>query len=198
MYSAEKLVEKIVAEGLTADIGAVSDCIRELKIDAVYENSDGLLFFDDFAYEKIKESLKAKQEPLQEVSELALLHNQTAQEIENLISEPADELIERQNSEMSTFKLDVTQETLATIAKAMAEKITINMIKYLEEGDIAGLASALGKSQYENQILRAKAKRLQEENKKLRDTLIEKDGELKSFEPFLGGLYKRKKQTGKK
>lgn len=94
---------------------------------------------------------------------------------------------------LSSFKLDVTQQTLTTIARTMAEKITVNMINFLKEGDMAGLAVKLGRCERENQILKIKTTKLVEENKKLRESLASKENELTKFKPFFGGLYTKNK-----
>ena len=143
------------------------------------------------------------------VHDLAVLHEQTMQEYATDVNTEA-----HNNETLPALKLDVTQQTLSTIAATMAEKITLKMVDYFKNNDFAGIAVKLGKYMEENNLLKSKIKKtltegkkivdenkkLSENNKKLllevkklKTAILQQEKELKSFKPFLGNLYKKLK-----
>ena len=67
MFNKEKIIELITQDGLFIDNFILEAFIKNWKIDPIYEDENGVEYFDEMTVEKIKEGISRKNEPKCEI-----------------------------------------------------------------------------------------------------------------------------------
>lgn len=62
MFNKEKIIEILNSEDLFIDNFILEAFIKNWKIEPIYEDADGIEFFDEMAVEKIRSGIKNKQD----------------------------------------------------------------------------------------------------------------------------------------
>jgi len=86
-------------------------------------------------------------------------------------------------------KVDVSEETINTIARSMAKKIAKHVAQICSSD--AKASAKLSDVQEKNKKMEQKIKELEEQNKKLKLLLIESNKNLNSYKPSILGFYKK-------
>lgn len=60
MFNKEKIIELITQDGLFIDNFILEAFIKNWKIDPIYEDENGVEYFDEMTVEKIKEGISGK------------------------------------------------------------------------------------------------------------------------------------------
>ena len=185
MFNRESILKNLNAENYYIDNHSLDLFLEDWKIESIYEDEDGLEFYDDLALEKIKKgiSLKAQgysdeqiitklsrmeakvektDEPVKPVQPVIL--SDSADENENtagmiIKEETAPEIIPQGKS----FTLDVSSQTLQMLAEAVAKKISDD----ITNSDMATRLIEAGGYKRDNEILAKQVKELLEHNKEL-------------------------------
>lgn len=137
------------------------------------QSPDSETDFDDISL--LSESLEAQEKFKEYV--ISELQRKNADFNPNVVS---------QNNE---FKLDISERTIAMVAKTMAKKIAKNLNNIFSAD--AKSSAELGAIKEEYKKLEARNNELEKENKKLRLLLSENKKYLNSFKPSIFGLYKK-------
>ncbi len=185
MFNRESILKNLNAENYYIDNHSLDLFLEDWKIESIYEDEDGLEFYDDLALEKIKKgiSLKAQgysddqiiaklsrmeakveknEEPVKPIQPVIL--NDTTNENHNsteitLKEEASPEIIPQGKS----FTLDVSSQTLQMLAEAVAKKISDD----ITNSDMATRLIEAGGYKRDNEILAKQVKELLEHNKEL-------------------------------
>ena len=166
--------------------------LEDWKIESIYEDEDGLEFYDDLALEKIKKgiSLKAQgysdeqiitklsrmeakvektPEPAQPVQPI-MVSDLLNQQNENTEEENASTEVLVQDEKQpevipqgKSFTLDVSSQTLQMLAEAVAKKISDD----ITNSDMVNRLVEAGGYKRDNEILAKQVKELLEHNKEL-------------------------------
>lgn len=186
MFNRETILKNLNTENYYIDNHSLDLFLEDWKIESIYEDEDGLEFYDDLALEKIKKgiSLKAQgysdeqiiaklsrmeakieknEEPAKPVQPLIvsdLLEENTAASTDVAVKEETQTEIIPQGK---SFTLDVSSQTLQMLAEAVAKKISDD----ITNSDMATRLIEAGGYKRDNEILAKQVHELLEHNKEL-------------------------------
>lgn len=199
MYNKKDIVKSLNEFNYFIDESTLSSFIKNWKIDAIYEDEDGVEFFDNLAIAKLKKGISLKSqgftneqityhvnkllpEKMGKEEKRAKKEVKEQEEKQEVLAIPAEE--STIGGELKNVTIDVTSKTLQMLADAVAEKITAEfknssfVTQLLEDG-------ALKK---DNEVLSKQIEELTEDNKKLAKRVEEleksKKNSLINFEYF--------------
>jgi len=208
MFNRETILKSLNTENYYIDRHSLDLFLQDWRIESIYEDEDGLEFYDELALEKIKRgiSLKAQgftdeqiiaklskiearvekyDEPPKPVTPVILDEN--GDEIEGKLEEVSKSLAVQEVTEQfknepipqgKSFTLDVSSQTLQMLAEAVAQKISDDITK----SDVASKLIEAGGYKRDNEILAQQVKELIEHNKELAQRIEQLESqESKSF-----------------
>lgn len=190
MFNRESILKSLNTENYYIDKHSLDLFLEDWKIESIYEDEDGLEFYDDLALEKIKKgiSLKAQgysdeqiitklgrmeakvektPEPAQPVQPIMVSDLLNKQE-ENADGESTDVVVQEEKApevipQGKSFTLDVSSQTLQMLAEAVAKKISDD----ITNSDMVNKLVEAGGYKRDNEILAKQVKELLEHNKEL-------------------------------
>lgn len=186
MFNRETILKNLNTENYYIDNHSLDLFLEDWKIESIYEDEDGLEFYDDLALEKIKKGISLKAQGYSDEQIIAKLSRMEAKIEKN--EEPAkpvqplivSDLLE-ENTAVSTdvavkeetqteiipqgksFTLDVSSQTLQMLAEAVAKKISDD----ITNSDMATRLIEAGGYKRDNEILAKQVHELLEHNKEL-------------------------------
>ena len=193
MFNREMILKSLNTENYYIDRHSLDLFLEDWKIESIYEDEDGLEFYDDLALEKIKKgiSLKAQgysdeqiiaklgrmeakvekyEEPIQPVQPIMvseLLNNEQQETTSE--EETSTEVAVKEETQPEvipqgkSFTLDVSSQTLQMLAEAVAKKISDD----IKNSDMVNKLVEAGGYKRDNEILAKQVKELLEHNKEL-------------------------------
>ena len=190
MFNRDSILTSLNTENYYIDRHSLDLFLSDWKIDSIYEDEDGLEFYDDLALEKIKKgiSLKAQgfsdeqiitklskieaqvekyEEPPKPVQPVIL--DEFGEEIEGGLEKVSKELTVKEEQPVEevktgkSFTLDVSSQTLQMLAEAVAKKISDD----ITNSDLTTKLIEAGGYKRDNEILAKQVKELLEHNKEL-------------------------------
>jgi len=158
MYNKQDILKNLVEFNYFIDELTLGNFIKNWKIDAIYEDEDGVEFFDNLAIAKLKKGISLKSQ--------GYANEQIVYHINKLM--PEKHVTKKEKKELSVDKtisgdlqnltIDVSSQTLQMLADAVAEKITSGIkTQLLEDGSL----------KKEKEELAKQVSELMEDNKKL-------------------------------
>lgn len=196
MFNRETILKSLNSENYYIDNHSLDLFLADWKIESIYEDEDGLEFYDDLALEKIKKgiSLKAQgysdeqiitklsrmeakvekiEEPTPAIQPVVL--NEIAAQPETAVEQVSQQEIIPQGK---SFTLDVSSQTLQMLAEAVAKKISDD----ITNSDMATRLIEAGGYKKDNEILAKQVQELLEHNKELSQRIEQLEShESKSF-----------------
>lgn len=191
MYNRDSILKSLNAENYYIDRHSLDLFLEDWKIESIYEDEDGLEFYDDLSLEKIKKgiSLKAQgysdeqiitklqrmeakveksEEPVQPILVKDYLEgvNTEIEQGESSVSPEEEHVVTDltpQAQSNKSFTLDVSSQTLQMLAEAVAKKISDD----IKNSDMANKLIEAGGYKRDNEILAQQVKELLEHNKEL-------------------------------
>ena len=191
MYNRDSILKSLNAENYYIDRHSLDLFLEDWKIESIYEDEDGLEFYDDLSLEKIKKgiSLKAQgysdeqiitklqrmeakveksDEPVQPILVKDYLEgvNTEIEQGESSVSPEEEHVVTDltpQAQSNKSFTLDVSSQTLQMLAEAVAKKISDD----IKNSDMANKLIEAGGYKRDNEILAQQVKELLEHNKEL-------------------------------
>lgn len=160
MYNKKDIVKVLNEFNYFIDESTLSSFIKNWKIDPIYEDEDGVEFFDNMAIAKLKKGISLKSQ--------GYTNDQIVYHINKLLPEKLEAKKEKKTElppesistvgELKNVTIDVTHQTLQMLADAVADKITADIKTQLLQDN------SLKK---DNEELSQKVEELTEDNKKL-------------------------------
>ena len=187
MFNRETILKNLNAENYFIDKHSLSLFLNDWKIDSIYEDEDGLEFYDDLSLEKIKRGISLKAQGYTDEQIIAKLSKMEAK-AEKKDDEPVQPIVvsdylqsqnEPQNSSEEhivtdltpkiekSFTLDVTSQTLQMLAEAVAKKISDD----ITNSDMATRLIEAGGYKKDNEILAKQVQELLQHNKELSERI---------------------------
>lgn len=185
MFNRESILKSLNAENYYIDNHSLDLFLEDWKIESIYEDEDGLEFYDDLALEKIKKGISLKAQGYSDeqiISKLSRMEAKVEKNEAPLKSiQPVivdDSVTENHNSTEMTIKedstpeiipqgksftLDVSSQTLQMLAEAVAKKISDD----ITNSDMATRLIEAGGYKRDNEILAKQVKELLVHNKEL-------------------------------
>ena len=185
MYNKDTILKSLNAENYYIDTHSLNLFLEDWKIESIYEDDDGLEFFDDLALEKIKKGISLKAQGYSDDQIITKLSRIEAK-IDNKeeLKSPVQPMIINSNEHEVTnntelavqennqpdiipqgksFTLDVSSQTLQMLAEAVAKKISDD----ITNSDMATRLIEAGGYKRDNEILAQQVRDLLEHNKEL-------------------------------
>ena len=185
--------------------------IKNWKIEAIYEDENGVEFFDESALEKVRSALCDKSELQKEACEIEIVNKEepsTEIQTEDLcqnsseVQEPKIEIVEANvqpieyqskiEPELKNVTLNITNQTLNVLAQTIAEKITGDISGYLKQTDILEEALRAGSFKRDNEILSSKLQEVLGDNKILIKRIQELEKEKDAYLHVVANVYVKK------
>ncbi len=210
MLSKEEIIKLLNDENNFVDSFILDAFIKNWKIEAIYEDENGVEFYDEAAFEKIKAALvnKTEEKETENDSDISIIEHEEIQpetietiepegiEMSETPIEPPSQIIESQSKsdvqEMKNFTLDITNQTLNLLAKSIADKITGDISGYLKKNDWLEEAFNAGAFKKDNELLAAKLNELLNDNKILIKRIQELEDENDSYMNVFANIYVKK------
>ena len=192
MFNRETILKSLNTENYYIDNHSLDLFLVDWKIESIYEDEEGLEFYDDLALEKIKKgiSLKAQgysdeqiitklsrieakvekyEEPLKPIQPMILgADGEESAQDENVSS--STEIVAQEEKKQpdiipqgKNFTLDVSSQTLQMLAEAVAKKISDD----ITNSDMAKKLIEAGGYKRDNEILAKQVQELLEHNREL-------------------------------
>ncbi len=178
MFNRESILKSLNAENYYIDNHSLDLFLKDWKIESIYEDEDGLEFYDDLALEKIKKGISLKAQGYSDEQIIAKLSRMEAKveknpepQIQPVVIDKSENtnILVKENSEPEiipqgkNFTLDVSSQTLQMLAQAVAKKISDD----ITNSDMATRLIEAGGYKRDNEILAKQVKELLEHNKEL-------------------------------
>ncbi len=184
MFNRESILKSLNAENYYIDNHSLDLFLEDWKIESIYEDEDGLEFYDNLALEKIKKGISLKAQGYSDEQIIAKLSRMEAKveksdEPVKLVQpviinntddneNPADNVVKEGMvpeiiPQGKSFTLDVSSQTLQMLAEAVAKKISDD----ITNSDMATRLIEAGGYKRDNEILAKQVKELLEHNKEL-------------------------------
>lgn len=166
MYSKKEILKSLNEFNYFIDENVLNNFIKNWKIDAIYEDEDGVEFFDSLSIAKIKKGISLKSQGYD--TDLIIYHiNKILEEKTETKADYAKTVVKAEtklptDAEMKNVTLDITSQTLQMLAEAVAQKITSEIKEQLLTTD-----------KNEKDELQQKVCELKEDNKKLAQRIEE-------------------------
>lgn len=165
MYNKKDIVKILNEFNYFIDEATLSSFIKNWKIDAIYEDEDGVEFFDNLSIAKLKKGISLKSQ--------GYANDQITYHVKKLLDEKASaeekkqEIAAKSSTELQNVTIDVTGQTLQMLADAVAEKITAGIKAQIQNSEFVTQLLEDGALKKDKEELNKKVEELTEDNKKL-------------------------------
>lgn len=186
MFNREIILKTLNSENYYIDKHSLDLFLHDWKIDSIYEDEDGLEFYDDLSLEKVKKGISLKAQGYSDEQIITKLQRIEAKvekkqseqpvqpiSVKDYISVPTEsnvEMVEDYSTVTDitpktekSFTLDVTSKTLQMLAEAVAKKISDD----ITNSDLSNKLIEAGGYKRDNEILAKQIQELLEHNKEL-------------------------------
>lgn len=181
MFTETNIVEKLNFFDINCDLEQVSNLIKLLRIEPIFEDENGQLYYDEDAYETIKSSFEAKFEV-------------KSSQFETKEAEIVDETsIEKNDTQQTALTVDNTSKSIEAIAASISKKITEDLSEYIKNNLSTEEAFKAGVFKRDNEILSKKLQDTINDNKRLIEKLRQLEYEIHKFHPVFGNIYVKSK-----
>lgn len=203
MFNRETILKNLNNENYYIDKHSLDLFLQDWKIDSIYEDEDGLEFYDDLSLEKVKKGISLKAQgfsdeqiitKLQKIEPKIEKREEPVQPIlvKDYLSTPDDEAEEEHivtdltPQANKSFTLDVTSQTLQMLAEAVAKKISDD----ITNSDMATRLIEAGGYKRDNEILAKQVQELLNHNKELTQRIEQLESH--SSKSFWGRFWAQK------
>ena len=191
MFNRESILKSLNTENYYIDKHSLDLFLEDWKIESIYEDEDGLEFYDDLALEKIKKGISLKAQGYSDEQIITKLSRMEAKVektpepprpvqpimVSDLLSQQEEKAEENTSTDVvvheekapevipqgKSFTLDVSSQTLQMLAEAVAKKISDD----ITNSDMVNRLVEAGGYKRDNEILAKQVKELLEHNKEL-------------------------------
>lgn len=204
MFNRETILKNLNNENYYIDRHSLDLFLQDWKIDSIYEDEDGLEFYDDLSLEKVKKGISLKAQgfsdeqiitKLQKIEPKMEKREEPIQPIlvKDYLSAPEKETTEEEHivtdltpQANKSFTLDVTSQTLQMLAEAVAKKISDD----ITNSDMATRLIEAGGYKRDNEILAKQVQELLNHNKELTERIEQLESH--SSKSFWGRFWSQK------
>lgn len=216
MFNKEKILEIINQDGLYVDSFIFDAFVKNRKIDPIYEDENGVEYFDEMTIEKIKNGISQKS---QTKCEIHIMDKDDIKPVDMAVEIPVDAPVEdaaqaaqeepdvfegeitsvpvdlpmeiqrEVEAELQNVTLDISNQTLAVLAESIARKITSDVSEFLKKSDFLEDAVQYGEMKQDNKILVEKMEEMLCDNKILVQRIEELENEANSYVKLFGNVY---------
>lgn len=169
MYNKKDLVKNLNEFNYFIDEITLSNFIKNWKIDPIYEDEDGVEFFDNMAIAKLKKGISLKSQGYTNDQIIYHINKLLPEKLEakKEMKKEVPSEVASQVGELKNVTVDVTGQTLQMLADAVAEKIIFGIKEQIQNPEFVGQLLEDGSLKKDNETLSKKVEELTEDNKKL-------------------------------
>lgn len=192
MYNKKDIEKTLIEFNYFIDAVTLSNFIKNWKIEAIYEDEDGVEFYDNLAIAKLKKGISLKSQGFsndqiiyhinkllpeklkqqeEEVSkkELPTMPASPAPVVSSVSNAAATAAVTAfaGGSELKNVTIDVTHQTLQMLADTIAQKITSDIQEQMKNADFAQQLLEDSSLKKDNECLAQKVEELTSDNKQL-------------------------------
>ncbi|MCI5824876.1 MAG: hypothetical protein MRZ90_08065 [Candidatus Gastranaerophilales bacterium] len=204
MYSKADIIKKLSNEGQFIDNFILDAFIKNWHIDPIYEDDNGVEFFDDASYANIK-SLMTQRDKLDKnqntcknnnISEKAqtIEHNEekTQQIVETLPEKIDKNQTANKDNALKLNKYEIEIKSIDTLTKNIACKITKEFEKFLKDSDFIDNLLQSSECKNDNKYLAQKIRKLVKENVALKEKVKQLEASKTEYIKVFGNFYIKK------
>lgn len=170
MYNKKDIEKTLVEFNYFIDEITLNNFIKNWKIDPIYEDEDGVEFYDNLAIAKLKKGISLKSQGFTNDQIIyhinKLLPEKLARESEKAKKELPTETVSDETS-LKNVTIDVTHQTLQMLADAVAGKITSDIKDQIQQPEFIQQLLQDASLKKDNEDLAKQVEELSEDNKKL-------------------------------
>lgn len=180
MYARKDIVKSLNEFNYFIDEITLNNFIKNWKIEPIYEDEDGIEFFDNMSIAKLKKGISLKSQGfdnsqiIYHVNKLLpekLAEAEAGQKKEVAPKAQATQVTQvvakEADGEMKNVTIDITNQTLQMIADSVAEKITSGIKEQIQGADFIKQLLEDSSLKQDNEELSKQVKELLDDNKKL-------------------------------
>ena len=185
MYNRESILQTLNAENYYVDKHSLDLFLNDWRIDSIYEDDEGLEFYDDLSLDKIKRGISLKSQGYSDdqiITKLNKMEAKVEKQAEPvqpiLVKDYLDNPVRDEETEETTvtdltpvqdktFTLDVSTQTLQMLAEAVAKKISDD----ITNSDMAKRLIEAGGYKRDNEIMAKQIGELLEHNRELSERI---------------------------
>ena len=186
MYNRDSILQNLNAENYYIDKHSLDLFLNDWKIDSIYEDENGLEFFDDLSLDRIKKGISLKSQGYSDEQIISKLNKMEARVekpaepiqpilvkdyLQNTVNEQKEEdehiVTDLTPQAEKNFTLDVSSKTLQMLAEAVAKKISDD----ITNSDMATRLIEAGGYKRDNEIMAKQIHELLEHNKELSERI---------------------------
>ena len=185
MFNRETILKNLNSENYYIDKHSLDLFLHDWNIDSIYEDEDGLEFYDDLSLDKIKKGISLKAQGYSDEQIITKLQKMEAKVEKTNKEEPIQPILVKDYISIKedtqpeivetntitdltpkvekSFTLDVTSQTLQMLAEAVAKKISDD----ITNSDLSSKLIEAGGYKRDNEILAKQVQELLEHNREL-------------------------------
>ena len=163
---------------IECDIEEVEKLIKSLRLEPIFENENGDLYYDDEAYESLKSYLEIKTIKSKEIKAA-----QVVKQGENVVVDDSQ----------TALIVDNTGKNIEIIADTLSRRISQDIADFIKKNISTEEAFKAGVFKRDNEILSKKLQDTINDNKKLIEKLRQMEYELRKYRPVFGNIYVKSK-----
>lgn len=179
MFTKEDILKKLNSDNYYIDLNALDTFIKEWQIDAIYENMEGVEFFDETSIAKIKKGISLKSQGYNK-EQISYRIHKAQKDVEAEIKKESE-----QNTsmvpEVRNVPLNMTSQAIDMLASAVSSKIAEDIKSHIGNSEFAESLIEAGTYKKDNEVLSKKIDELLSDNKKLARRIEQLENDRKSF-----------------
>lgn len=169
MYNKRDILKELNEYNYFIDELTLNSFVKSWKIDPIYEDEDGVEFFDNLSLIKLKKGISLKSQ------------GYSNEDIVPRISRILADNLDKKDLPTRTFTgeglqnvtIDVTKQTLEMLADAVAEKITADIKEQVKNSEFVQQLLQDGSLKKDNEILAQQVEELTDDNRQLAQRIDE-------------------------
>lgn len=166
MHNKKDIVKILNEFNYFIDETTLSNFIKNWKIDPIYEDEDGIEFFDNWAIAKLKKGISLKSQGY--TNDQIIYHIKKILDEKPVVKKEKKEVEQSSSTaELQNLTIDVTSQTLQMLADAVAGKIISGIKEQIQNPEFVSQLLEDGSLKKDNEKLSQKVEELTEDNKKL-------------------------------
>ena len=207
MYSKADIIKKLSSEGQFIDNFILDAFIKNWHIDPIYEDENGIEFFDDASYANIK-SLMTQRDKLNKNQSVCKNNNILEKEekekqkeerkeeekkvVQTSLEKIDNNQVKNKENALKLNKYEIEIKSIDNLTNNIACKITKEFEKFLKESDFIDSLLQSSECKNDNKYLAQKIRKLVKENITLKEKIKELETSKTQYIKVFGNFYIKK------
>ena len=195
MYSKADIIKKLSSEGQFIDNFILDAFIKNWHIDPIYEDENGIEFFDDASYANIK-SLMTQRDKLNKNQSVCKNNNILEKEEKKVVQSSLEKIdnnqVKNKENALKLNKYEIEIKSIDNLTNNIACKITKEFEKFLKESDFIDSLLQSSECKNDNKYLAQKIRKLVKENITLKEKIKELETSKTQYIKVFGNFYIKK------